>query len=247
MLEINESSLRGFVYTENYYNKLKEMNIFDLLIEKEEIINNTKIYTIIIKNKIKTNFQSFNLKDIKTIKCSHGEEFDFKFINKLPQEGWQELIDCWSCHNCEFKSMLDLKIKPRKNGILVSNFYLLADENAIPSCCKNIAKFSYENLKFDFSDSLFIYNFFEEYFFGKNSLIFQFKNKNYEIKLFYKCLLFIKDFEKSLKIGIKITEKIPDFDVFIPDYYKEKIIENINANKINVLILGYEISFIRNK
>lgn len=245
MMEIDESTKKGYVYGKPTFQRLSVTQKIDFVCERDETIDDIRIFTVMIKSKIEPNPLLFGLQDFKNIRCSHGNKFNHKTVHRLPQEGWQELIDCWSCHNCEFKSMLDLNIRPRKDGILVSNFYLLANENIVPDCCKNGTKFCYEDLKFDFPDSFLVFKFFEDYFFANNSLVIEYENRKYEIKIFYFCLLFIDDFERVIKIGIRETERIPDSVIVLSDHYKKIIFNIININKINIEIMGFQTSFIR--
>ncbi|KAM0680810.1 hypothetical protein GINT2_001084 [Glugoides intestinalis] len=245
MIEIEQKSKRGFAYGELAFNTLNSLPI-NYIIEKCEIVRDCKIWSFSVQNYEKDSKQ-VDLHNISNVKCTHGNNIVFKTVHRLPQDSWQELIDCWSCHNNEFKEMLNLKISPRPGGILLSNFYLLANQDTLPECCKGESKFFYNEIKCVFSDSLFIYKFFEEHFEAKSTLVLRIEDKNYEIKLFYSCVLCKADscdIVDAFKVGFKITDKNNDNDSSVGEYFKNQIFTSLKNNSLKIAILDYEVSFI---
>lgn len=245
MIEIDQKSKRGFAYGDSAFKALSSLPI-NYAVEKCEILHGSKIWSFSIQNYQKDSKQ-IDLHDIANLKCAHGKNIIFKTVHRLPQDSWQELIDCWSCHNNEFKEMLNLKICPRPGGILLSNFYLLANQDTLPLCCKGKSKFFYNEIKSDFSDSLFLYKFFEEHFEAKSSLVLKIHEENYEIKLFYSCMLCrgdSTDIIDAFKVGFKVTDKNNDNDSFIGEYFKNQIFTCLKSNSLKIKILDYEVSFI---
>lgn len=244
MIEIEPKSKRGFIYGEQSQPTIDGL---ECRMEKWEKISGTKIQSFTFDDYERKPEPSINLLDMNNITCIHGSKIKFKSINRLPQDGWQELIDCWSCHDHEFKGMLDLKIKPREEGILVSNFYMIMDDKIIPECCGSRNKYFYNEIRCGFSDDELIYRFFQEFFEMKNSIVLKIKNVKYEIKLFYECILIQDKHVNALKVGFRETTKANDDDLFIGDYFKDKILEILQRNSIKITLLGFELSFIVNK
>lgn len=243
MMEIDTESRRGYVYGREALKLLESARALEFAVERSEELSGMTIYTVSI-GACDTPTFSLDLSRISDIKCIHGKKLEFSSVNRLPQEGWQELVDCWSCHNHEFKSLLDLKIAPRKGGILVSNFYLLAHDDALPPCCLGRTKLFYNELNVCYPHSHFVYKFFEEYFATKNSIVFDRKEKALEIKLFYKCLLFEDTVKEAFKVGIKETDKQLDCDSFIGEFFKKMIFDEIDQNSLGIKAMGYNLSFI---
>lgn len=244
MLEIDTESRRGFVYGNDAFELLKSTMALEFTVERSEKVDGTHVHTINTGECDASTF-SLDLSRISDIRCIHGKQLRFSSVNRLPQEGWQELIDCWSCHDHEFRSLLDLKIIPRKSGILVSNFYLLAHEDVLPPCCTGRTKLFYNELDTGYPHSHFVYKFFEEYFANKNSIVLDREKKALEIKLFYKCVLFENTFKEAFKIGIKETDKQLDSDSFIGEFFKKMIFDEIYQNCLGIKAMGYDLSFIR--
>lgn len=241
MLEVVPESGRGFVYGDEALEQLRL--VLELTVERSEKVSGIRIHTVCTGECAAPAF-SLDLSQISEVKCIHGRRLQFSSVNRLPQEGWEELIDCWSCHNSEFRSMLDLKMVPRKNGILVSNFYLLAHRNVVPLCCREKTKLFYNELCIGYPYSHLVYKFFEEYFANKGSIVLEYEKKAFEIKLFYKCILFKDAFKEALKVGIKETDKQPDCDGFIGEFFKQVIFDEIEQNSLGIKIMGYSLSFI---
>ncbi|EPR79990.1 hypothetical protein SLOPH_1797 [Spraguea lophii 42_110] len=223
-------------------------------IRTEEINNKDKIF------KIKSNLQfnepsKMNLKSIfSSIICKYCNNcIEIENSDRLPSIGWEELVDHWSCHNNEFKSLLNLKPKPRTNSILYSNFYFLI--NSINYCCwkenkeNQILKIFYNEINTIYDDKDIIYIFLEEYF--KNNDILQINNVI--IKFYNESIIAMEEndennglheyFYKSLKVGYKIVNKKHEKKE-INEYYRERIIALLNENKIDRKIDGYILSFI---
>lgn len=243
MIEIEPHFKRGFVYGEASKQSLNNTKNLKYKIEKVETIQNIQIWTIEIIE-FEPCKSSLDLLEISQLKCKHGEPFKHKTVHRLPQEGWQELIDCWSCHDHEFRSMLDLKMSPRIGGILVSNFYLIAHSDVIPECCRDDVKLFYDQISCSLSMNYFIYKFFEEYFAMKSTIVLLIEDKKYEIKLFYECNLIKETAAQAFKVGFRESTKQNDADEFIGEYFKKRIFDQLIQNSIGLNLLGYRLSFI---
>ncbi|KAK1349855.1 hypothetical protein CWI38_0807p0020 [Hamiltosporidium tvaerminnensis] len=175
------------------YKETEEKNILSLNLTKNTNNLSDKLNT-------ETEFE------INELKCKCGNNFDIKSFNRLPTEGWQEYIDMWSCHNLEFKEVAKLEMRPRKKGILYSNFYFFINKNDFPCSCfqtenknninvftntqNNVYKVFFNQISLNISDNTLIFIFFKEYFLNNNEFIFQHENINYEIKYFEDILIY---------------------------------------------------------
>lgn len=246
MIEVDLETDRGFAYGTDSLELLKRHPYEGYKIERVERLSGVSVYTVVIPG-VSVEKQDFSLIRLGEISCRHGEKINYKSINRLPQEGWQELIDCWSCHNNEFQSMLNLKMRPRQMGILTSNFYLVAHEGMLPPCCCRETKIFYNDFIIKYSHRNFIYKFFEEYFESKNCIVLEHGGKNREIKYFYKCVLISGEACDAIKVGVRETDKPCTCDEFINGFFRNKIFEEISENAIDIQVLKYEISFIKQK
>ncbi|KAF9764826.1 hypothetical protein NGRA_0244 [Nosema granulosis] len=188
-------------------------------------------------------------------KCQHGIDIEYASINTLPSEGWEELIECWSCHNNEFKSMLDLTIKPRPKGILLSHLYIILNDNDMPECCTEGTRvprkvFMNEINVEGFSNQVFLYKFLLEHFKMNSHFLYTLDNKVYELTCFYKCTVFIfvnGEFcgYKAIKVGVKETEKKMKEKNSINEYFIRLI--HTSMMRAEIEILGYDIGFFLEK
>lgn len=243
MIEIELLSKKGFIYDSKNIELLNRFEDVKYKITNIEYRNNVEILTIDVFD-MDTMVKEVDLLKIKDLKCKHGKLFDIKTIHRLPQEGWEELIDCWSCHDSEFKSMLDLKMTPRENGILVSNFYFIAHKNIVPSCCFPQVRYFFNETTSSLSNSMLVYKYFEEHFMMKNFLVLNLDGKYFEIKIFYKCVVVQDTQYLAFKVGFKETTKIVEEDTHIGAFFKNEIMKHLNENSLKIPLLGYELSFI---
>lgn len=245
MIEVDSESDRAFAYGNDALEILHGRTEIKWSVERTETIAGLCIHTIKMHGHPMPQ-AALSLLDPGEVACPHGNRIEYASVNRLPQEGWQELIDCWSCHSNEFRSMLDWQIRPRAGGLLTSNFYLIAHEASLPGCCAGRARLFYHELGMRYSARNFIYKFFEEYFQSKNSIVLESKGQRHEIKFFYRCVILErKTAVAAIKIGVRETEKTCCEDAFVGEYYKDKIMEEIADNSIGVETIGYALSFIR--
>ncbi len=249
MIEIAIDSMRGFAYGKESLEELNCYRDLNYKIERTEILNNIPIYTLIFKSRIETK-TDFSYINIGKIYCPHGYEIRYKTINRLPRKDWEEQIDCWSCHSNEFKSLLSLKICPRKDGILVSNFYCIPDPSLLPMCCSKRKQYFFNELKIDFNIKKIIYLFFEDFFSFNPILVLEKPSgESYSIKFFYKCVL-LNDSKKNpaLKICFRVNNNTakPKIiqDDFINEEIKDEIIKQLIFNSLKIKVMGFEMSYI---
>ncbi|KAH9411496.1 hypothetical protein HK407_05g08710 [Ordospora pajunii] len=256
MLEIPAGTRRGFLYARDD----EILQIFKSRLDIEPLY--TELHEdlkVVVVNVSDSNALWIDNEDATptvpcVFRCIHGIEIEHTSINILPQEGWEELVDCWSCHNCEFKTVLDLKPKPRKEGILVSDFFLLINDMDLPECCKKntpcIRKLFYNELVLDgIPETAIIYSYLNTYFKTNASLFLEVNHKKYEIRCFYKATLVSAnddalEKQESIKVGIKETHKRFESSNNINQFYSQAICSTIMSNKIGISMLGYCISFI---
>lgn len=247
MIEIEIESGRGFGYgTES----LKEYPNIKYEVERSEVVNGYFIYTLKIFGEVNADV-NFNYQNLGKIYCEHGNEIKYTSANRLPSEGWEELIDCWSCHSNEFKEVLKLKKKVRKGGILVGSFYCIPDSGIMPECCRGHKKLYFDKIKSRFSVNNFIFGFLEEYFTNRNIFVVEGSNgEKYSVKFFYKCVL-LKEGKQiiAIKVGVRksYNDEVKNDDgkeEFINESFRMAMIELLNKNMLSIEALGYKLSFI---
>ena len=225
-----------------YY--LKNFKIINM-----KIVNDIIIYTI--------NYQILykNTEIQLEIKCKHNKIIQYKRLNKMPHLNWEELVDSWSCHKSEFKSLKNINIKSIDGRIMIGDFFCVIPKINIPYCCKtNIddncsVKIFYNELHINISDNKIIYDFFKEYFYSYYTLFLNLNIIKLEIRYLYDCnILLINNKShqkqcKAIKIAVRITNKVDDIKE-INDYYKNAILNHIKNNNLNIKFNDYTISYI---
>lgn len=256
MLEIPLDCERGFVYGADN-SVLDELGRFiSLECLSTEVHGGTRIATVRISDRspVCSPCPPRGQMSLKRVSCVHDAEIEYDSCNLLPQAGWEELIDCWSCHNCEFKSMLGLVPRPRRRGILVSDLFLLVNDEDVPVCCRTndggVRKLFYNEVMLaGYDDDLVVYLYLESYFSNRRLFLFEMNGENYEMKYFYKATVIdVEDGvirkREAMKVGIKRSSRIVDGDDSINDHYISLIYRMAIGNSIDVKILDYDISFI---
>lgn len=237
-LELNPTTKTAYIYSKE--NEIIDNKYIQLSTEKINTIN-------IIKIEYPTHpIPKDNFINIHTLFdnliCTCGSQIKFTKLKKLPEDGWEELIDYWSCHNSEFKSMLDLKIKPCSGEALLSHFYFLA--NDFDLCCysdeSGVQKIFYNQVGFD--DVKIIYSFFVNYFLHNNSFRFCVSGDVYEIKLF--DFVIINGCYDGFKVGYKICKKRIEKVNGINECIANGLLSMLDRNRIDISVLGYELSYI---
>ncbi|KAI5149349.1 hypothetical protein ENBRE01_0854 [Enteropsectra breve] len=241
MVEICNMKNTGFAYGSASLNQLSSLGINYSIEYSEKCANNT-IFSITLEHVAPPPFASV---EYNKIFCSHGKELNFDSINYMPHCGWEDLVDCWSCHDSEFNSMLSLQPKARPGGILMSDFYLSAGEKVLPPCCTSSTKIELQSLKTGHDDKAHIFRFFSEYFNQKNKIVIEYQSQRIEVKKFYDCLVIHEGvLHNAIKIGFRESIKEIDFKGHIPEYYNFQIFEMITRNSLGLNVLNYSVSFI---
>ncbi|ORD97158.1 hypothetical protein HERIO_975 [Hepatospora eriocheir] len=212
-----------------------------------EVVQGVKVYKLKIKNIELKKEEDFNiLKALdKNIKCKHSEPIKYLELNKCPHEGWEDLIDYWSCHQGEFEKLKNLKMIDRPNRIFVADFYIQTKKKYFPKCCNKSDKLFFNEFTHSIPDSLLIYTFFTEYFKQLDCIYILYKGKCFKIKSFYRCHLFKEgNFVEAIKVGVIEEEMNSKFIRGLNDYYTEKIFKMIRENITGIKLLYYKLSFI---
>ncbi|ADM12369.1 putative metal-binding protein [Encephalitozoon intestinalis ATCC 50506] len=259
MLELPPDTRKGFLYLvdREVFSKFKGYVDLDFLYEEDH--GEVKVASVSV---LEDSFMWSEGNEEKSalpseFRCSHGNEITHKSLNLLPQEGWEELIDCWSCHNCEFRTMLDLKLRPREGGLLLSDFFFLVNDRDLPECCRkndsSVRKLFYNEIEQEeFTHRALIYSYMNLHFRNKNVLLLEVNEKKYEIRYFYKTMLVSangKSLEKkeAMKVGIKETDKLLEENKNINNFYSKLIWDAVTLGAVGITALGYGISFVTEK
>ncbi|KAG0436622.1 hypothetical protein DMUE_4125 [Dictyocoela muelleri] len=198
-------------------------------------MGNIYIYNVIPDIKINYLKTDHNIKKIfDTISCKCGYKLKGMPLSRLPSYGWQEMVGMWSCHNNEFKTVFQLKLKKTKK-VLFSDFYYFHD------CSEN--KIFYNEVTSDFSTQKIIFCFFDFYF--NNNNIFEYKN----LKINFLCDVVLK-MENKLFIAKKVMYKYcknylsDENDDHINYFFFDKLLKELECNHIKTDIFETNISYI---
>lgn len=240
-VEIDTEKEHAYVYG------MKHMNAplpFEYELERSETVDGMAVHTLLVRN-VPNPEKTKNLRDIGRISCFHGKQIDYKTSNRLPHPDWHDLLDYWSCHDGEFRTLLELQTKPRVGGILLGDFHIVVHHDLLPPCCQSTPLLFYNELSEKmFDDDFIIYNFFREYFMSKNKFCFTLKGRWYELKFFYACTYFRTSYRPALKVGIKPINGGENPACLLNEFYYHRIMENIESNSIGISLMGYTLSFI---
>lgn len=247
MIEMDCTLSSGFAYGRRGLQLLKEIPGISFGVERTERLQGGNVYVLSLKTDSAYSGRSIDFADFGPVLCKHGKSIEYAKSSRLPTEGWEELVDAWSCHNGEFASMLSLELRIRPGYILLSNFYMLADQNVLPECCKGAQLLFYNDLTIQHADSALIYNFIAEAFHSRSSFTVGFGEHTYRLKYFYSCFLISeqKEMKRAIKVGFKEVSVDRDrTDCHLPEYYGERLMQMLNQNTLGIPMLGFNMSFI---
>ncbi|KAL6122814.1 hypothetical protein NUSPORA_00072 [Nucleospora cyclopteri] len=237
------------IIDEKYTFLLQDKEIFVYKLESDQ-----EIKKILEKTSMDFQVKNYKRAEIGKIECKHGKDMEITRFNQLPNEGWEELVDCWSCHKNEFKSLKLEKIKIVKNRVLLGDFFCYLPVENIPDCCikitgqfeNNLNPIFYNQLEINQSDESVIFAALHNFFINSYKYYIKIENKNYEIRYFYSCkLIKEKDEYLALKIGFKESKEYQSF-LKINEYYENAIYKMILKNTLGIEENGYFFSYITN-
>jgi ubiquitin-protein ligase E3 D len=249
----------GYVYTQNRKRDLeivaRHMSVKEIGVEATEKLEIVKIETEGLE--MSRNIECSPVTP-GVIKCKHSNVVGYETYNHLPQEGWEELVDHWSCHNSEFKSVLDLRPTPRHGGLLVSGLFLLINSDDMPECCRRdgfpvLKMFHNEICLEGYTHSLLIYLYLRSYFETHEKFFLVRGNEKYEVKPFYFPKIFkmrndaasdvLMEYN-AIKVGFRRTDRIAGKSEYVNEFYMNAIYGELMANEVGAEVLGYRVSFI---
>lgn len=136
-----------------------------LYLERRDILKN-ELY-------INSHFDTEMRKCLAAIECMCGcSRINNSKVLRLPSEGWEELVDMWSCHDREFKHLSKKELAPKKNSIMYSTLYLTIKKDRVPLCIKEDKKENnneymqifYNEIKISISDEMFLFHYLYDLF-----------------------------------------------------------------------------------
>lgn len=193
---------------------------------------------------------------IQAIRCVHGLRFQIGSSKSLPPEGWEELLDCWTCCQSENNVLLGKKMLLRSQCAFTSDFYFYAESSAVPDCCRKPlgcgdgpCKIFYNTVVWNVHDTALIFEYFWSFFERKSVFLFDHESTRYEVKFFFKTMLCTKEKNRmvardALKVGMKKTAKTFCDKGHVNRYFMDKIYDVLVRNSIDIDVCGYRVSFI---
>ena len=188
------------------------------------------------------------------IRCKHGAEFKIRASKSFLREGWEELLDCWTCCQNEANVLLGKKVTIGNEAVLTSDFYMYIPSESFPGCCRvgmeeRVNKLFYNQIEWKVPHGLLVFRYFDDLFERKNSFLFDHATSAYEVKFFHRTSLYRETgdaffVERAIKVGIKKTKRPLQDSGNINRYFKDKIYRILQENSTEIEIFGYKVCFI---
>ncbi|KAI5192037.1 hypothetical protein NEMIN01_1785 [Nematocida minor] len=250
------------IYRESAYTIIRTQNIFST----PEITS--------LEMKINSELEDRMKSVLKKIACLCGcTEQESKTVLRLPAEGWEELVDMWSCHNREFGHLVEQEMNPKKDGVLYSTLHLIMEAERAPKCliarnnCDSLEsapktlKIFYNEIKMCLSDEYLLFHYLYDLFQIRQEIEIA-AEKMYTIRLlditytYHGKIAHSPPLDLSLKIaytsrpiGTENAENPSkpkeESKCNINAYYTDKLIEVLLKNSIGIEMGGRSVSFIR--
>lgn len=151
MLEVLSGISSCFIYIPlRSYNLHTEEYLADVLgpnylryREKKTVVLKTR--TLLVENKpvpeditVHAIFEDTMRAHLARVQCKCGcTIIQNDALHRLPSEGWEEMVDAWSCHSREFEHLAQKPLRPRKTGVLFHPLYFLIGTDRSPACLKH--------------------------------------------------------------------------------------------------------------
>ncbi|KAI5171974.1 hypothetical protein NEFER03_1239 [Nematocida sp. LUAm3] len=218
-----------------------------------------------IEMRINGDFEQKMIERLRKITCLCGcREVENQSVLRMPSDGWEELVDMWSCHNREFEHLLEKKLAPRENGVLYSPLCLYIDRERAPSCLQEkdeICQIFYNELKLDASDESLLFYYLYEKFQTEKRIVIQ-GDCTYTLKMLEVTnmsrgslkealcsssirlalkIVFVKEYESSHQ---HMTSERLQEKKSINEYYSKRLIEILKRNNVSFSSKGESISFV---
>ncbi|KAI5165293.1 hypothetical protein NEIRO03_0251 [Nematocida sp. AWRm78] len=186
-------------------------------------------------------------------------------VLRLPADGWEELIDMWSCHDREFSHLTEQEMKPKKNGVLYSTLHLIIEKERAPNCIEIIkeentkrssekyTKIFYNQIVTNISDEYFLFYYLYDILQTRQEIEISVNSKICNIRLVditYTYNGHITDkpkFNLSLKLAYKKISTDEPHSVSllnINKYYTEALADLLDKNSTGIEMNNRIISFI---
>lgn len=247
------------IYRENEY----------VIIRTGKLLESPEIDSL--EMKINSEYEERMKRSLKVISCLCGcSKKEVKSILRLPSDGWEELVDMWSCHNREFSHLTEQEMRPKKEGVLYSTLYLTAEVEKAPDCLvkkyqkiesdklpyMEMMKIFYNEVSTGLPDEYFLFHYLYDIFQTRQEILLEgeyfYSVRLIDVTYTYEgepvdnplLLLTLKVLYK--KITAPENRKTPEKkDENINHYYTNKLIQIIEKNRLNIEIKDRKISFIR--
>ncbi|KAH9386084.1 uncharacterized protein NEMAJ01_0980 [Nematocida major] len=246
------------IYAEEHYTIIRLANLF----RTPEISS--------LEMEINSDLEGRMKRMLKQISCMCGcSVVENKSALRLPSDGWEELVDMWSCHNREFAHLAEREIRPKKDGVLYSTLHLLIEPERAPKCLKPCestsgpsaaaskpAKLFYNQMQLPVPDEYLLFHYVYDLFQTNKEIS---VGDTYTICLLDTTHTYAGEltmdpvFSLSMKIGYAHIEKTAankcavatEENAHINEHYTEKLIEIMHRNSIKVEMNGRPVTFIR--
>lgn len=243
------------IYDESGYVIIRTQNIFSTPeIEPLEI-------------RINSDFEEKMQSALRAIVCLCGcTKNEPKSMLRLPSDGWEELVDMWSCHDREFAHLTEQKMTPRKEGVLYSTLYLITESEKAPECfisknpkkeiTETTCKIFYNEISHAIPDEYFLFHYLYDIFQTKQEIKIR-ATEEYTIRLIDTEYTYRGEitYNPPVVLSLKIAytkSTVPEEDIIenqpntkINGYFTKSLIDIIEKNKINIQINSRQVSFIR--
>ncbi|KAL0265972.1 UNVERIFIED_CONTAM: hypothetical protein PYX00_011689 [Menopon gallinae] len=254
--EYADGTGRMYVYYADDAKDAKEYLCPDSVVK--EVVGGSSVYTgapLHVPERCRRERADLNT-HVLSMKCIHGASFRIGASKSLPPEGWEELLDCWTCCQSENNVLLGKKMVLKDGCAFTSDFYFYTLGSAVPGCCKNAlgygtepCKIFYDAIVWDVPDTELVFDYLSSFFERKNVFLLEHGGTRYEVKFFFRTTLCTKENGRllardALKVGIKETARAFHDRCHVNRYFMDRIHDTLVRNSIDIEICGYRVSFV---
>ncbi|EHY65811.1 hypothetical protein NERG_01418 [Nematocida ausubeli] len=242
------------IYKENEYTIIRANKIF----ETPE--------TSSLEMQLNSELEENMVRLLKTVVCPcRCTAVENESVLRLPADGWEELIDMWSCHCREFAHLAEQDIKPKKNGVLYSTLYLVIENERVPKCIRSsmecgkkndqqmYTKVFYNQITTGMPDEYFLFYYLYDALQTRQEIEVVGEHRTYNIRLLDITYIYHGEttdspiFNLSLKLAYKEVPSDKNQQASLPyinKYYTETLISLLHKNRISIEMNKRTVSFI---
>jgi len=248
----------------------------EIYVEENAVVVKTKLPAINLEKldermsqiRISGDFEEYMRKELRKIACRCScTVLKNESALRAPEDGWEELVDIWSCHNREFSRLLENRMVPRPGGVIYGSLWFAVSSSRVPKCMERsreeTTRVFYNKVCTEISESRAVFHYLFDLFQREKRVEVDSRGQTYTMKLIETCSVYNgpfyylkseEDLVNALKIAFSVKESYVEENsnsaprrktsTDINEHFSDLIADLLKENTTHTQIGKEEVSFI---